>query len=129
MPKDLKESLGAFMIKQMNEKPTKQEGDDNFIFTQDKENKQDKTEEKPKTEEEIKEEEELEEAKKTSRAKAADYDQSGMVKKVLLEAIVKYGAMALFIVILIIAVINLGPMIGKLLHGLIFKTVIGAMKQ
>jgi hypothetical protein len=128
MSKNLKENLGAFMVKKMNEKPAKKATPESSIFKSSEENKQDKIEEKPKTEKEIKEAKELDEAKKTSKAKAANFDQSGMVKKLILETIVKYGAMALFIVFLIVAVINLGPFIGNLLHGLIFKTMIGAVK-
>jgi hypothetical protein len=128
MSKNLKENLGAFMVKKMNEKPAKKATPEFAIFKPTDENKQDKIEEKPKTEKEIKEAQELDEAKKTSKAKAANFDQSGMVKKLILEALVKYGAMALFIVFLIVAVLNLGPFIGNLLHGLIFKTIIGAVK-
>jgi hypothetical protein len=128
MSKNLKENLGAFMVKKMNEKPAKKASLEFPIFKSSEENKQDKTAEKPKTEEEVKQEEELNEAKKTSKAKAANFDQSEMVKKLILEAIVKYGAMALFIVFLIVAVLNLGPFIGDLLHGLIFKTIMGAVK-
>jgi Flp pilus assembly protein TadB len=127
MSKNLKENLGAFMVKKMNEKPAKQTTPESAIFKSAEEKKQDKIAQKPKTEKEIKEAEELDEAKKTSKAKSANFDQSGMIKKMVLETLVKYGFMVLFIVILIVAVINLGPFIGNLLHGLIFKTVIGAI--
>ncbi len=128
MSKNLKENLGAFMVKKMNEKPQKKAGPELSIFKSNQKNKQDKNDQKPKTEEEIKEEEELDQAKKTSRAKAANFDQSGMVKKIILEALLKYGLMVLFIVILIVITINLGPLIGKLLNGLIFKSLVGAVK-
>lgn len=127
MSKNLKENLGAFMVKKMNEKPVKKVAPESSIFKSNQEDEKDKAKEKPKTEEEIKAQEELNEAKKTSKAKASNYNQSEMVKKLVLEAIVKYGSMALFIIFLLVAVINLGPFMGNLLHGLIFKTMMGAV--
>jgi uncharacterized membrane protein YdfJ with MMPL/SSD domain len=122
-----KVNLSAFMIKKMQEKPAKSAEFSISLFNSSKENKQDKKNEKLKTEEELTKEKELDEAKKTSKAKAANYNQSDMIKKIIMETLAKYAALIIFLIFIVLAAIYGGPIIGGFLNGLIFKTIMGSM--
>jgi hypothetical protein len=71
----------------------------------------------------------LEEAKKASRHKAAERNQSEMIKKLFIENIAKYTLLIAAMVIFAIGIIELGPQLLGLLNGLIFKVLMGALQK
>lgn len=129
MKQEKKTTLTTLMKKQVTAKPSKKTS----IFdlktgnANAKDEKKDKNE-KPKTDEEIAEEEALEEAKKESNSKAANYNQSEMLKKLLIENIVRYGTLIGTLVILAIAVIHSGPAMMEFFHGLINSVIFSAIR-
>lgn len=98
--------------KEKNPKDAKQEG----------ENQEDATDQ-----EEMTEEEELEDAKKASKNKAAQVDQTEMLKKLFLENFVKYAILVAVLVIVAIAVIKFGSAFLAMVNGLVFKALMGAL--
>lgn len=129
MTQEKKATLTSLMKKQISAKPAKK----NSIFdlkatdANQKDEKKDEKEKK-KTDEEIAQEEALEEAKKSSNSKAANYNQSEMLKKLLIENIVRYGTLIGVLAILAIAVINSGPAIMEFFHGLISNVIFSAIR-
>lgn len=75
------------------------------------------------------EEEELEDAKKESRNKAAEMDQTDMIKKMIMENIVKYTVVIAVITILAFAVIKLGAAFLAAVNGLVYKILMSALGQ
>ncbi len=75
------------------------------------------------------EEEKLEDAKKASRNKAAERDQTEMLKKLLIESAVKYLLVVAVLVIFSLGIIKYGPEVVGLLNGLIFKSIIGSFAK
>ena len=126
MSEQIKKSLSSFMKKQIDEKSSKKNSTTNSLantFGAEKES------EKNLSEEEKKEKEELTEAKKASRAKAANFDQSGMIKKLMLESIAKYTLMITLLVICAIGVIEIGPKLLESLHGLLGKLLLKSLSR
>ncbi|MBU6140949.1 MAG: hypothetical protein KGP29_05305 [Proteobacteria bacterium] len=78
--------------------------------------------------EEMTEEEQLEDAKKSSRNKAAQIDQTEMIKKLLMEIIVKYSVLIALLVIFAFALINFGSSLLAAINGLFYKAFIAALK-
>ena len=81
------------------------------------------------SEEEKAEKEELEEAKKLSRNKAADRDQTEMIKKLIIESIVKYSVLISLLVVTSIAIIKFGPALATSLNGALSKVLMSAIGQ
>ena len=77
--------------------------------------------------EEMTEEEILEDAKKGSKNKAAQYDQTDMIKKLIMENIIKYVVLISVLVVLSIAVIKTGPALMDMLNGFLSKMLFGAI--
>lgn len=122
--------LALFMVKKAKERAGKKSQKltlSNLIGT-NKDSNENAANEKPKSDEEIAKEEELEEAKKASKHKAAQYDQSDMIKKLILQNIIKYVVIIGSLVIFAVGVIKLGPVIGSMLNGLIFDIFMSDMK-
>ncbi len=130
MSEQIKKSLSSFMKKQIDEKSSKKNSTTNSLANSLKNKFGAETEsEKNLSEEEKKEKEELNEAKKASRAKAANFDQSGMIKKLMLESIAKYTLMITLLVICAIGVIEIGPKLLESLHGLIGKLLLKSLSR
>lgn len=125
--------FSSFMKKQISEKSSKKtltvKSSKSTCETSNGEQSSDSSKEKneDKNQEEMTEEEELEEAKKESRNKAAQYDQSDMIKKMIIENIVKYTAVISVLVIVSIGLVKFGPALLGLLNGLIYKILMSAL--
>ena len=76
--------------------------------------------------EEMTEEEQLEEAKKASKGKAGEYDQSEMIKKMIIENVTKYTLIIAIFVTLAIGVIKVGPSFFAMISGLFSKLFMSA---
>ena len=128
----MSEDLQSFMIKKGKERAGASQRSKKLTIgglmsgAKDSKEKDGEAKEKTKTDEEILEEEELEEAKKESKGKAAGIDQTEMIKKLIIENIVKYTVIIGALVIFAIGTIELGPVLGDLLHGIIFDVLIGS---
>ncbi len=118
MTQEKKATLSSLMKKQIAIKPVKK------AVGSELQNSQEKT----KTKEDAEADEALREAKKESNSKAANYNQSEMLKKLLIENIVRYGTLVGVLVILAIAIINSGPAIVKFFHGLISNIIFSAIR-
>lgn len=130
MLEEKKDSLSQFMKKQISEKSSKKAAaKTNNAPKNAKSDEQAKESEKEKDEnqDELTEEEQLEEAKKASRNKAGERDQTEMIKKLILENIVKYTVLISFLVILAIGIIKFGPAILAFLNGFLYKIIMGAL--
>lgn len=78
-------------------------------------------------EEGMTEEEELEDAKKASRNKAAETNQTEMIKKMIIENIVKYVILISVLVIVAIGLIESGPAFFGAISGLIHEIFMSAL--
>ncbi len=116
---DKNDELSAFVKKQFNEKKDTKESSSKGLFVSKKDIDQ------IKSEEELEAEKELEEAKKTSSNKAAQINQTRMMKKIFMEKFMKYLIFISLISILIIAFIKLIPLAGKFLNGLVSRIIFG----
>lgn len=154
---DKKESLLSFMKKQASEKSSKnlakkatvsvafanvadvaivkEEVKKVAVVEEEKEEihhkpKVEKVEEKAEVivEKEMTEEELLEDAKKASRNKAVERDQTEMIKKLVLQNIIKYTSLILVLVILIIGIIKFVPALGGFIASFIRSFIFGAVK-
>lgn len=127
-----KPSLSDLMKKQMSQKASKKNSGNKSSKPNAKSNKnkdENKNEEdQDQNQEEMTEEEKLEEAKKVSKGKAAQYNQNEMIKKLILENIVKYTILMSVIVIFLIGIIKFGSLILSYLNGLIFKLLMSALQ-
>ena len=123
-------ALSSFMKKQMTEKSVKKGSNDQSFFSGNKQNKDesDKKEEENLTDEEKKEKEELEEAKKNSRMKAAQIDQTEMLKKLIIENIVKFTIIIILMIGFAYGIIEGGPKLFSLLNGAVMKVFLGSLK-
>ncbi len=125
------QSLSSFMKKKINDNKKNQENNTSkkaqIKSKEDNKNKKD-GEEKDDIEEEMSEEEQLEEAKKASNNKAANFDNSRMIKKLIIETIVKYTIMIAVLVIFSLGIIKTGPAIVDFFNGLIFRTLMSGIK-
>ncbi len=123
--------LSVFMKKQAQAKkkeaeiksPAKKKPEKSESKEQDQENKNDT----PEEEEEMTEEEELEDAKKASRNKAGETDQTEMIKKLIIESIVKYSVLITLLVIFSFAVIKFGAAFVAAMNGLLYKALMSAL--
>ena len=73
------------------------------------------------------EEEQLEEAKKASRNKAAERDQTEMLKKLFMENALKYIVVISVIAIFAIGIIKFGPAILAFFNGFLYKILMSAL--
>ena len=73
------------------------------------------------------EEEELEDAKKASRNKAAQIDQTEMIKKMIIENVVKYTVLIAVITIFAFGIIKFGAAFLAAINGLVFKALMSAL--
>lgn len=129
MSEQNKKSLSSFMKKQISEKSSKNDSTKKpTINGFGSKAKTEKEKDKDQTEE-TDEEKELAEAKKASRGKAANYDQSHMIKKLLLESIVKCTLAIAVLAIIAIGLIEGGPAILKFLLGLFHRILVGIVSQ
>jgi Fe2+ transport system protein B len=121
---ETKELLASFMKKQASVKlAAKSSASLSIESVRDKKNNK----EKDKNQEGQEEKEKLEEAKKNSRSKAAQYDQTQMIKKLLIEKSAKYILLIAILVILAISLIKFGPAVLDFFDGLIFKVLMKAL--
>ncbi len=130
MEKENKDILSSFMKKQINQKSAKKPIKNTAKKTTnpEKTEKEDNEDKNESQQEELSEEEKLEEAKKESNAKAANYDNSEMLKKLIIETVVRYGVIIGTLVIFAIAVILSGPAIMDFLHKFIHNILFSDMK-
>lgn len=131
MTEKLQESLANFMKKQASSKPAKtKEAKKSAAAAKNAEAKSGEEakegENKQADEQEMTEEEQLEEAKKESRSKAANMDQTEMIKKMIMENVVKYVLLISLLVMFTIGLIKGGPAFFEMLHGLFFKVLLGS---
>lgn len=127
-----KEMLSQLMKKQISEKsskkisaaksPSNAKNSQAAAATGDADKKEDQDSGEEQTEEEI-----LEEAKKASRGKAAEFDQSEMIKKMIIENIVKYTIIIALLVTFAIGLIKFGPAILAFFNGLLYKMMMAAL--
>ena len=125
MKQEKKITLSSLMKKQIVSKPAKKSAI--FDLKSPAAEVKDAKKEREDKEEEAKKEA-LEEAKKESNSKAANYNQSEMVKKLLMEALVRYGTLIGFLAIMAIAVIYSGPAIMEFFHGLFSRVIFSAIR-
>jgi hypothetical protein len=78
-------------------------------------------------EEELSEEEQLAEAKKASKSKARDIDQTEMIKKLIMQSVVKYTIVIGSLVILTYGIINFAPAVAHALNGLLHEMFVSAI--
>jgi len=127
MAEKLQESLENFMKKQASAKTFKTKDNKKSIAAAKNSDQQSKSEENSEAnEEEINEEEQLEEAKKESRGKATNRDQTAMIKRMIMENIVKYVLLISLLIMFTIGIIKGAPAFFEMLHGLFFKVLLGA---
>ena len=135
MSEEINKSLSLFMKKQISEKSSKNKMEQKAAASAakakdiEKKKKDAEKDGSESGEEEMSDEEKLEEAKKASRNKAAERDQTKMFKKMILEAIVKYGVIIAVLVMMSIGLIKFGPAIFEMMNGLISKILFGAIKK
>jgi Ca2+-dependent lipid-binding protein len=128
MSEQAKKSLLHFMKKQISEKSSKINADHKLAVSYHKSHDEKHDESKKiKDEEEITEEEELEEAKKESMNKAAEINQTEMMKKLALETVVKYTILVAVCVIFAIGLIQFSPAIAEFFNGVVFKALMAAL--
>ncbi len=125
MSEQAKKSLLHFMKKQISEKSSKINADHKLAVSYHKSH--DEKHDESKDEEEITEEEELEEAKKESMNKAAEINQTEMMKKLALETVVKYTILVAVCVIFAIGLIQFGPAIAEFFNGVVFKALMATL--
>ena len=124
MSEQAKKSLLHFMKKQISEKSSKINAEHKLAGLNHKSLDEPK---ETKDEEETTEEEELKEAKKESMNKAAEINQTEMMKKLALETFVKYTILVAICVIFAIGLIQFGPAIAELFNGIVFKILMAAL--
>ena len=128
MSKQNQQSLSFFMKKQIKEANNKNQAKKSTAKTLDSTSKNEKKEGvEVENGEELTDEEKLEEAKKSSKHRAGQFDQTEMIKKMIIENVVKFTIMIGVLAVLSIAVIKTGPAILKFFNGLIFKAIIGGI--
>jgi hypothetical protein len=120
------------MKKQINEKSTKKNLNSknsplNSKKTLDQKNKKEGG--KSSSEDEISDEEKLENAKKDSKNKAANFNQSAMIKKLILQNLAKYTLIVAIFSLVTIGIIQSGPAIFGFLSGLISKFLMSALNN
>jgi hypothetical protein len=118
---DKNERLLSFMKKKMDDK--KHVAVDNrkksTDASRDKQVKGAKDTENEDKDKKTDEEKELDEVKKSSSAKAAGRDQTQMVKKMIVEAILKYTLLISVLAVFAIGLIKSGPAIVTLLRAIV----------
>jgi hypothetical protein len=124
MSEQAKKSLLHFMKKQISEKSSKINAEHKLAGLNHKSLDEPK---ETKDEEETTEEEELKEAKKESMNKAAEINQTEMMKKLALETFVKYTILVAVCVIFAIGLMQFGPAVAKFFNGIIFKALMAAL--
>jgi len=123
-------ALATLMKKQITEKNTKKNLIEQSLFTDNtKEAEEEKDKEKDKdkeklSEEEEKEKKELEDAKQASRSKASQMDQTEMLKKLIVQNVVKLVLIIGSMLILAYGVIEVGPKLFSSLNGALMNTII-----
>lgn len=129
MPEKNKEMLTALMKKQISEKSSKKNSAPKSVNpSQSSANGEQKEgENKGENEEEMSEEEQVEEAKKASKGKSAQYDQTEMIKRLILESGLKYTVIIGVLVLFAIGVIKFGPAVLAFFNGLLYKILMGAL--
>ena len=124
MSEQAKKSLLHFMKKQISEKSSKINAEHKLAVLHHKSHDESK---ETKDEEEMTEEEELEEAKKESMNKAAEFNQTEMMKKLALETFVKYTILVAVCVIFAIGLIQFGPAVAEFFNGVVFKALMATL--
>jgi len=124
-----KEMLTTLMKKQISEKSSKKNSAPKSVNPAQGAEKaaEDGDEKKDENGEEMTEEEQLEEAKKASKNKSAQFDQTEMIKKLILESGLKYTVLIGVLVLFAIGVIKFGPAILEFFNGLLYKIIMGAL--
>ena len=117
MQNKAQDQLSSFMKKQADSKSEKHSKQANQSMKAAENN--------PKSEDEAKEAEELEEAKKEAMSQAANFNQTMMIRKLMIQTIVKYVAMILALVVVFFAIINVLPAFFHFVGGLIYKLFTG----
>lgn len=123
MSEQAKKSLLHFMKKQISEKSSKINAEHKLAVSHHKSHDESK---KTKDEGELTEEE-LEEAKKESVNKAAELNQVEMIKKLALEAFVKYTILVAVCVIFAIGLIQFSPAVAEFFNGVVFKALMATL--
>ncbi len=123
-------SLSSFMKKQIKAKSVKKSNNSKSLSNPGKPGAvKAEDESKNPEQEEMTDEEKLEEAKKSSRHKASQFDQTDMIKKLILQNIAKYTIVISVMVIFAVGIIKFGPAIFSMLNGLLSKIIFGALRH
>lgn len=132
MSQEAEKKLSSFMKKQISEKSSKKNLAKKSTPSKpnvDSNQKDAKDKNESSKEEEMSEEEKSEEAKRTSRSKAAQINQSAMIKKLILQNLAKYTLIFAIFSVVTIGIIQFAPAMFKLLNGLVSKVLIGAINK
>lgn len=119
--------LSEFMKKKISDKSKNKKISN--ASGQNKNNNKAGSDDKEQSPDDLSEEEQLEEAKKASRNKSAQQDQSGMIKKMIIENIIKYTLLTALLVLFAIGIIKFGPAMVKFFNGLISKMLFSAISR
>lgn len=126
MEKENKEILSGFMKKQISQKSIKEsERKSEKKIGNFKKNQKGEDQDK----EELSDKEKLEEAKKESNSKAANYDNSEMLKKLIIETLLRYIVVIGGLIIFAIAIITSAPAIMDFFYGIIRNLLFSDIRQ
>lgn len=123
-------SLSSFMKKKISEKSSKgtsklSNSSANF---NNKKKSNSSNEDGQNQEPEMTEEEQVAEAKKASRNKASNRDQSGMIKRMFIQNIIKYTLLIASLVVFAFGLLRAVPLFAEFLGGFLHKLFMGAFK-
>ncbi len=124
MKHKLQETFKDFMKKQTSLK-SKEAGAQNNIAAIDKNSTKNLEEEKEKATTDADKKDKIEEAKKESKNKAANRNQIEMIKRMIIENIIKYVLLISLLILFVIAIIKGTPDLIKILHDIFIKLLIG----
>jgi len=126
--------LASFMKKQITEKSTKTSVIDQSIFgnnskdNDDKDQAKEEVKEEKLSKEEEKEKKEVEQAKLASKMKAAQMDQTEMLKKLVIQNAMKFILIIGTMLGLAYAVIEVGPKMINSLNGAFLQAFLNSTK-
>lgn len=133
MSEKVQQSLSTFMKKQMHDKASHKVAAKASANAASKTpNKGDAKGEEGKEgqnaeQEEMSEEEQLEEAKKASKNKAAQIDQTDMIKKMILQNIARYTLLISMILVIFVGLVKFGPAIAGFFNGMMYKALMALL--
>lgn len=133
MPEKTETSLSSFMKKKISEKSskniaTKNSGQSTISGIKNQKGKSTGKEGEGQ-DNEMTEEEQIEEAKKVSKGKAANRDESAMIKKMVIQSIVKYTLIVAGLVLFALGLMQVVPRFAEFLGGFLHQMFMGAFTR